>query len=128
MAWNKAQEGVSYLLDPATLFFDPEGGLAVHEAYNTVSFAFLILSIILVVIGFWVLPPGLSIYTFLVTLAPVLTPNPVIPLMGLPRYALGAFPLFLILGYLLSHSRPALYLWLLISSVLGIAFTALFVT
>jgi hypothetical protein len=128
MAWNKAQEGLSYFLDPATLFLDPEGGRAVLEAYNTVSFAFLILSIILVVIGFWVLPPGLSVYTFLVTLVPVLTPNPGIPLMGLPRYALGAFPLFLILGYLLSRSRPALYLWLLISSVLGIAFTALFVT
>lgn len=128
MAWNKAQEGLIHLLDPATLFLDPEGGRAVLEAYNTVSFAFLILSIILVAIGFWVLPPGLSVYTFLVTLVPVLTPNPGIPLMGLPRYVLGAFPLFLILGYLLSHSRPALYLWLLISGGLGIAFTALFVT
>lgn len=128
MAWNRAQEGLSYFLDPATLFLDPEGGRAVLEAYNTVSFAFLILSLILVVIGFWVLPPGLSVYTFLVALVPVLTPNPGIPLMGLPRYALGAFPLFLILGYLLSQSRPALYLWLLISGGLGIAFTALFVT
>ncbi|MCA1740380.1 MAG: glycosyltransferase family 39 protein [Actinobacteria bacterium] len=128
MAWNKAQEGLIYLFDPATLFLDPEGGRAVLEAYNTVSFAFLILSIILVGIGFWVLPPGLSVYTFLVTLVPVLTPNPGIPLMGLPRYVLGAFPLFLILGYLLSHSRPALYLWLLVSGGLGIAFTALFVT
>jgi hypothetical protein len=74
------------------------------------------------------LPLRLSVYTFLVTLLPVLTPNPMVPLMGLPRYALGAFPLFLILGYLLSYSRLALYLWLFVSGGLGIAFTALFVT
>jgi hypothetical protein len=82
MAWNKAQEGLGYMLDPVTLFLDPEGGRAVLEAYNTVSFAFLILSIILVGIGFWILPPGLSVYTFLVTLVPVLTPNPVTPPYG----------------------------------------------
>ncbi len=128
MAWAKAGEGLRHFLDPATLFLDPEGGRAVLEAYNTMSFAFLVLLLVLVGIGFRVLPPGLSVYTFLVTLLPVLTPNPGIPLMGLPRYALGAFPLFVILGYLLSHSRPALYLWLLVSGGLGIAFTALFVT
>ena len=128
MAWTKAREGLSHLLDPATLFLDPRGGDAVLEAYNTISFAFLVLLLVLVTIGIIVLPPKLSVYTSLVTLLPVLTPNPDIPLMGLPRYALGAFPLFLILGYLLSHSRLALYLWLIISSCLGMAFTALFVT
>jgi hypothetical protein len=128
MAWTQAREGLSHLLDPATLFLDPRGGNAVLEAYNTISFAFLVLLLVLVNIGFLVLPLRLSVYTFLVTLLPVLTPNPQIPLMGLPRYALGAFPLFIILGYLLSHSRVALYLWLIISGGLGIAFTALFVT
>ena len=128
MAWTKAREGLGHLLDPATLFLDPRGGDAVLEAYNTISFAFLVLLLVLVSIGFLVLPLRLSVYTFLVTLLPLLTPNPEIPLMGLPRYALGAFPLFLILGYLLSHSRIALYLWLIISGGLGIAFTALFVT
>jgi hypothetical protein len=128
MAWARAEEGLSHFLDPATLFLDPRGGGVTVEAYNTVSFALLILLLILVGSGFSVLPLGLSVYTFLVTLLPVLTPNPVVPLMGLPRYALGAFPLFLILGYLLSHSRLAVYLWLFISGGLGIAFTALFVT
>jgi Mannosyltransferase (PIG-V) len=128
MAWTKAREGLSHLLHPATLFLDPRGGDAVLEAYNTISFAFLVLLLVLVSIGFIVLPVRLSVYTFLVTLLPVLTPNPEIPLMGLPRYALGTFPLFFILGYLLSHSRLALYLWLIICGGLGIAFTALFVT
>jgi hypothetical protein len=128
MAWDKAEKGLRHLLDPATLFLDPGGGIEVVKAYNTVSFAFLVLLLVLVGMGFGVLPPSLSVYTFLLTLLPVLTPSPWVPLMGLPRYALGAFPLFLLLGYLLSHSRLALYLWLFISGGLGIAFTALFVT
>ncbi len=128
MAWDKAEKGLRHLLDPATLFLDPAGGIEVLKAYNTVSFAFLVLLLVLVGMGFSVLPPSLSIYTFLITLLPVLTPSPWVPLMGLPRYALGAFPLFLILGYLLSKSRVALYLWLFISGGLGIAFTVLFVT
>ena len=41
---------------------------------------------------------------------------------------LGAFPLFLILGYLLSRSRVALYVWLFVNGGLGMAFTTLFVT
>jgi hypothetical protein len=128
MSLEKAEKGLKHLLDPATLFLDPGGGVEVLKAYNTMSFAFLILLLILVGMGFGVLPPNLSVYTFLLTLLPVLTPSPYVPLMGLPRYALGAFPLFLILGYLLSRSRIALYSWLLLSGGLGMAFTALFVT
>ena len=128
MAWERADRGLKHLLDPATLYLDPEGGVEVLKAYNTASFAFLLLLLVLVGMGFGVLPPGLSLYTALLTLLPVLTPSPWVPLMGLPRYALGAFPLFLILGYLLSRSRLALYLWLFFSVALGVAFTALFVT
>jgi hypothetical protein len=127
MAWARTGNGPRFLLDPATLFLDPAPAPAV-EAYNTVSLAFLVLLVVLVGVGFALLPPGLSVYTFLITLPPILTPFPWVPLMSLPRFMLGAFPLFLILGYLLSRSRPALYLWLLISGGLGMAFTALFVT
>jgi hypothetical protein len=128
MAWEKADRGLRHLLDPATLYLDPEGGVEVLKAYNSATFAFLLLLLVLVGMGFAVLPPHLSLYTALLTLLPVLTPSPWVPLMGLPRYALGAFPLFLILGHLLSRSRLALYLWLLFSVALGVAFTALFVT
>jgi hypothetical protein len=128
MAWEKAERGLKHLLDPATLFLDPEGGIEVLKAYNSMSLAFLALLLVLVGTGFIVLPPSLSVYTFLLTLLPILTPSPYVPLMGLPRYALGAFPLFLILGYLLSRSRLALYLWLFFSGCLGVAFTTLFVT
>ena len=79
-------------------------------------------------IGFAVLPPGLSGYTFLVMLPALLMPATAFPLLSMPRFLLGAFPLFFVLGYLLSYSRVALYLWLLVSASLGAALTALFVT
>jgi hypothetical protein len=58
----------------------------------------------------------------------VLTPSPLIPLLGLPRFMLEAFPLFLVLGLLLSRNRPAFVAWLLFSGALGIALATLFVT
>ena len=61
-------------------------------------------------------------------LLPVFTPSPSIPLMSLPRFMLSAFPLFIVLGYLLSRNKPALYLWLLVSGALSVALTAMFVT
>jgi hypothetical protein len=127
MAWTRAEEGLRHFLDPAVLFLDQSPTPAL-EASNTMNIAFLALFLVLMGIGFVLLSPGLSVYTFFVTLLPILTPSPVVPLMGLPRYMLGAFPLFLILGYLLSRSRPALYLWLIVSGGLGIALTAMFVT
>jgi hypothetical protein len=59
---------------------------------------------------------------------PVLTPAPRFPLMSMPRFVLGAFPVFLVLGYLLSRSRPVFVLWLVLSGALGVALTALFTT
>jgi hypothetical protein len=79
-------------------------------------------------IGFAVLPPGLSVFSLVVMLLHILTPSPMIPLLGLPRFVLEAFPLFLALGLLLARSRLSLGAWLLISGVLGMALTTLFVT
>jgi len=93
-----------------------------------VNLIFLVLFLVLMGIGFAILPPGLSVYSFLVTLPAILTPAAGLPLMSLPRFLLGAFPLFFVLGYLLSYSRVALYLWLLVSASLGTVLTALFVT
>jgi mannosyltransferase PIG-V len=126
-AWTSAGEGLKYVLDPASLFLTraPDPAL---EASNTLNIAFLLLFLVLVGIGFAVLPPGLSAYALLFTLLPMLTPSPLFPLMSLPRFMLGAFPLFFVLGYLLSRNRPALYLWLLVSGGLSAALTAMFVT
>ena len=126
-AWWAARDGVKYLLDPATLFLGTFPGPTL-DASNTLNFAFLILSLALLAVGFAVLPRGLWIYSLLTIVLPVLTPAPSFPLMSLPRFVLGAFPVFLVLGYLLSRSRPVLVLWLLFSAGSGVALTVLFTT
>jgi hypothetical protein len=126
-AWNAAGESVGYLLDPAPLFLDPSVGPTL-EASGAVNIAFLVFFLVLMGFGFAVLPPGLSVYSFVVMLLHILTPSPLIPLLGLPRFLLEAFPLFLALGLLLARSRLALGAWLLISGGLGMALTILFVT
>ncbi len=126
-AWRAAGDGVKYLMDPDTLFLGTSASPAL-EASNTLNFAFLILFLALLAVGLVVLPPGLSLYTFALVLLPVLTPAPSFPLMSLPRFLLGAFPVFLVLGYLLSRSRTVLILWLFFSAGSGVALTALFTT
>ena len=126
-AWDAAGEGMRFVLNPETLFLNPGSTPALY-ASNTVSFAFFVLFLVLMGVAFVTLPPGLSAYTFVVTLLPVLTPAPSFPLMSMPRFMLGAFPLFLVAGYLLSRSRTALYAWVLTSVLVGVALTALFTT
>jgi hypothetical protein len=126
-AWISAGESMSYMLDPAPLFLDSSAGPTL-EASGAVNIAFLTLFLILMGIGFAVLSPGLSVYSFVVMLLHILTPSPLIPLLGLPRFVLEAFPLFLGLGLLLARSRLALAVWLMASGGLGMALTTLFVT
>ena len=126
-AWTDAGEGLRYVLDLATLFLDPSASPAL-EASNALNLAFLVLFVVLICAGLFVLRLGLYLYTLVVTLLPVLTLAPSFPLMRLPHFMLSAFPLFLVLGYLFSRSRPALILWLLVSGAVGVALTAMFVT
>ena len=126
-AWQAARDGARYLFDPRTLFLNTSATPAL-EASNTLNFAFLIFFLGLLAVGFVVLPPGLSLYNLIVVLLPVLTPAPSFPLMSLPRFMLAAFPVFLVLGYLLSRARPVLVLWLLLSTGAGVALTTLFTT
>jgi hypothetical protein len=126
-AWIAAREGAAYLLDPATLFTSPSATPSL-EASNTLNLAFLALFIVVLGIGIAVLPPGLYAYTLAITLLPILAPSPLFPLMSLPRFMLGTFPVFLVLGFALSRARMALILWLLASAGVGAALTALFTT
>jgi mannosyltransferase PIG-V len=126
-AWQAARDGARHLFDPETLFLSTSATPAL-EASNTVNLAFLVHFLVLLVVGFALLPPGLWLYTFCIVLLPVLTPAPSFPLMSLPRFVLGAFPVFLVFGYLLSRSRPVLVLWLFFSAGTGVALTALFAT
>jgi hypothetical protein len=126
-AWQAAGEGAKYLLDPSTLFLDTSATPAL-DASNALNLAFLVFFLFVAVAGLVVLPLGLSLYTLVIVLLPVLTPAPRFPLMSMPRFVLGAFPVFLVLGYLLSRSRPVFALWLVLSGALGVALTALFTT
>lgn len=126
-AWHDVGEGMKYVFDPSTLFLGAPAGPSL-EASNTLNLAFLIFFLLLMLVGLAVLPPGLSVYTLLLVLLSVLTPAPEFPLMGLPRFVLGAFPVFLVLGYLLSRSRMAMITYLVLSSGLGVALTTLFTT
>jgi hypothetical protein len=126
-AWTAAGIGVGYVLDPATLFFGTDATPAL-EASNVLNLGFLVFFLAVALAGLFVLPPGLSVYAAALVLLPVLTPSPRFPLMSLPRFVLGAFPVFLVLGYLLSRYRWSLATWLLLSGGLGVALTALFVT
>lgn len=118
---------MKYVFDPSTLFLGAPAGPSL-EASNTLNLAFLIFFLLLMLVGLAVLPPGLSVYTLLLVLLSVLTPAPEFPLMSLPRFVLGAFPVFLVLGYLLSRSRMAMITYLVLSSGLGVALTTLFTT
>jgi hypothetical protein len=126
-AWQAARDGARYLFDPETLFLNTSATPAL-EASNTLNFAFLVFFLSLLAVGFVVLPSRLSLYNLVVVLLPVLTPAPSFPLMSLPRFMLAAFPIFLVLGYLLSRARPVLVLWLLLSAGAGVALTTLFTT
>jgi len=126
-AWTAAGIGVEYVLDPATLFLGTDATPAL-EASNVLNLGFLVFFLIVAFAGLFVLPPGLSVYAAALVLLPILTPSPRFPLMSLPRFVLGAFPVFLVLGYLLSRSRWTLATWLVLSGGLGVALTALFVT
>jgi hypothetical protein len=126
-AWRTAREGLEYFLDPGALFLSTSARPAL-EASNTLNLVFLGLFLVLMGVGFVVLPPELFLYTAVGTLLPVLAPSPEFPLMSMPRFVLGAFPIFLVLGFILSRSKPALVLWLVFSTGAGVALTAMFTT
>lgn len=126
-AWSAAGDGLKYLFDPQALFLNPLAAPTL-EASNTLNLLFLGLFLVLMAAGFALLPVELSLYTFVVMVLPLLTPGPLFPLMSLPRFMVGTFPLFLVLGYLLTRSRPAFVVWMVFSVLAGAALTALFVT
>ncbi len=126
-AWSAAGDGLRYVFHPATLFLDSSATPSL-QASNTLNLAFLAFFLVIMAVGLYVLPPGLSIYTFIITLLPVLTPTPAFPLMSLPRFLLGAFPLFLVLGYLLSGRENTFRVWLFFSVLFGVALTVMFAT
>jgi hypothetical protein len=122
-------EGFGRLFSPG-LWADPSlGRIADHVggAYNAYNLLFLGVAVALLVAGLRVLPPDLSAYAFLLILPPALFGTPQGPLMGLPRYLLVAFPLFIVIGALLKDRR-LLGGWLVLSTAFSLVLCALFVS
>jgi hypothetical protein len=128
-ALTRGGQGIAGLFSPR-LWADPSLGrvadalAATNNAYNLI---FLGLALALLVAGLKVLPPDLSAYSLLLILPPTLFGTPQGPLMGLPRYVLVAFPLFIVLGALLRDRRP-LTVWLAASAAFSLILCALFVS
>jgi hypothetical protein len=125
----KAGEGVGRLFDGG-LWEDPSlGRLADHvgAANNAYNLLFLGLALALLLVGLRVLPLSLSAYAFLLILPPAFFGTPQGPLMGLPRYVLVAFPLFIVFGVLLKNRR-LLGGWLILSGGASLVLCALFVS
>lgn len=127
--WQNASEGFTQLLDPrlrdATLghFAD-----VLARAQTAFSLALLVLALVLVAAGFRLLTLDLSLYALLLVAVPVFFGTPENPLMGLPRYVLVAFPIFISLGTLLEGRRRAADLWVAANAAVSLVPCALFVT
>jgi hypothetical protein len=97
---------------------------AATDAYNLM---FLLFALALLLLGLRVLPLSLSVYAILLVLPPTFFGTPQGPLMGLPRYVLVAFPIFIVLGTLL-EDRRLLGGWLVLSGAASLVLCALFVS
>ncbi len=117
------------LFDPR-LWSDPSLGRIADRlgaASDTYNLVLLGVALALLLAGLRVLPLSLSAYAFLLILPPAFFGTPQGPLMGLPRYLLVAFPIFIVLGALLENRR-LLGGWLVLSGAASLVLCALFVS
>jgi hypothetical protein len=89
--------------------------------------AFLIFAVVVLLAGVRKLPLSLTIYSLLLIVPPALFGTPDVPLMGIPRYVLVAFPVFIVLG-LMARRKLLFYGWLILSAIMSIILCALFVS
>jgi hypothetical protein len=99
----------------------------INETTDAYNLLFLLFAVALLVVGLRVLPISLSAYAFLLVVPAVFYGKPATPLMGLPRYVLVAFPLFIVLGVLLEERR-LLGDWLILSVASSLVLCAEFVS
>ena len=98
-----------------------------ERANSVYNLAFLIFALAVLLAGVRKLPLSLTIYSLLLIVPPALFGTPDIPLMGIPRYALAAFPIFIVLG-LLAKRKLLFAGWLILSTMMSIVLCALFVS
>ncbi|MGB3633154.1 MAG: mannosyltransferase family protein [Rubrobacteraceae bacterium] len=128
LSFRQAREGLRQAFAPDT-FPEASGRLLdrIVLTGNAQNLALLMLAVLVILVGLRILPLGLSAYAFLVAVVPAFFGTPDSPLMGVSRYVLVAFPIFIVLGHLLKN-RWLLTAWLLASSAASLVLCALFVT
>jgi hypothetical protein len=125
--FRHADDGLQYLVHPGRLF----GTTSLNPPFwvsNTVGFAIAVVLLVLLAAAIARVPLGLVLYAAASTLGPMSLPNPVLPLVGLPRYALAVLPLFVVLGIGLARSRVFAAAWFAASIAFGVVLTLEFVT
>ena len=127
--WETAVGGVDILRDPGLWAHPAVRAIADHlERANSVyNLAFLIFAVVVLLAGVRELPLSLTMYSLLLIVPPALFGTPDIPLMGIPRYVLVAFPIFIVLG-LLARKRLLFAGWLILSTTMSIILCGLFVS
>ena len=125
---ERSREGLRWALNPAT-----EGSSAAQIldrivlTGNAQNLFLLTLAVVVIILGLRTLPLGLSAYAFLVAVVPAFFGTPDNPLMGVSRYVLVAFPVFVVLGVLLKN-RWLLAAWTVSSAAASLVLCALFIT
>jgi hypothetical protein len=128
-AWATAVEGANILRDPGLWAHPAAQNFADHleRANSFFNLAFLIFAVVVLLAGVRKLPLSLTIYSLLLIVPPALFGTPDIPLMGIPRYVLVAFPAFIVLG-LLARKKLLFAGWVILSTIMSIVLCALFVS
>lgn len=125
---EQAAENLHSLLDPVA--YEPFSfGRLIYVLSGTnylYNLLFLMFALALLAVGIRYLPVGLAAYAVALVLMPALFGTEVNPLMGMPRYLIVAFPLFIVLGMLLKDRRM-LAGWIISSATISLIFCALFV-
>jgi hypothetical protein len=128
-AWATAVEGVGMLSDSRLWAHPSVQNFADHleRANSFCNLAFLIFAVVVLLAGVRKLPLSLTIYSLLLFVPPALFGTPDVPLMGIPRYVLVAFPVFIVLG-LLARKKLLFAGWVILSTIMSIVLCALFVS
>ncbi len=100
--------------------------LALSGTNPLYSMLFFLLALVVVLYGLSFIPLELTAYALALFVLPSFFGTPENPLMGMPRYVLAAFPVFVVLGVLL-QDRRLLIGWVIISAAMSLPLVALFV-
>lgn len=125
--WATAREGAHHVVHPFAPFYG-HSSVASFSLGATLALVCLALVLALLVAGLRMLPGGILVYAAAAACAPLLFVSPGSPLLSYQRYAVDAFPLFLVLGRILSRRMLLGRVWLVASAVVGVYLTALFTT